>query len=203
MMHIHTQAIVCGLLSHGEHGAVVRMLTPEYGLVAAYVRGARGRRMRPVLIPANLVEAELRSRTDTQLPQASVELVRSRAPILAEPLPAAAIEWVTALIASALPEQQPYPGVFGAMEGLLDAIEAAPSASGWAAALARFEQLVIAELGYGREELPFGDTLQSLDRLGEQLFRDVLTGRTRSLQDSRARLVERLRQALVRPPAAT
>ena len=202
-MHVQTQAIVCGLRSHGEHGAIVRMLTPDHGLVAGYVRGGRGRRMRPVLIPGNLVDAQLRSRTDAQLPQASIELVRSRAPILAEPLPAAAIEWVTALIASALPEQQPYPSVFGAMEGLLDAIEAAPSASGWVGALARFEQLVVAELGYGRGDLADGDTLQSLDRSGEQLFRDVLAGLNSSLQDSRARLVERLRRALVRPAAAT
>ena len=53
---------------------------------AAYVRGARGRRMRPVLIAGNLVAASLSARTDSQLPQATVELTHSRAPLLAEPL---------------------------------------------------------------------------------------------------------------------
>ena len=43
----------------------------------------------------NLVEAQLSARTETQLPQATVELVHSRAPLLSEPLPAAAIEWAT------------------------------------------------------------------------------------------------------------
>ena len=79
------------------------------GLQAAYVRGARGRRMRPVLMAGNVVQASLASRTETQLPQATIELLHSRAPLLSEPLPAAAIEWITVLTATALPEGQPYP----------------------------------------------------------------------------------------------
>jgi DNA repair protein RecO (recombination protein O) len=148
-MRISTPAIVCALRTHGEHGAVVRLMTPGHGLQAAYVRGARGRRMRPVLIPGNVVEARLASRTDTQLPQATVELVHSRAPLLSEPLPAAAIEWVTVLTATILPEGQPYPRLHEALEGLLDAIEAAPSAVGWGAALVKYELLLLAELGFG------------------------------------------------------
>lgn len=127
----------------------MRLMTPEQGLVAAYVRGARGRRMRPVLIAGNVVQAQLSARTETQLPQASVELIHSRGPLLAEPLPAAAIDWVTVLAASALPEGQPYPTLYQALEGLLDAIEAAPSAIGWGAALVRYELLLLAELGFG------------------------------------------------------
>lgn len=148
-MRLETPAIVCALLSHGEHGAVVRLMTPEHGLQAAYVRGARGRRMRPVLIPGNLVEARLSARTDTQLAQAEVELAHSRGPLLGEALPAAAIEWATALTATALPEAQPYPRLYQALDGLLSAIEAAPAASGWGAALVRYELLLLAELGFG------------------------------------------------------
>ena len=103
-MRIETQAIVCALRSHGEHGAVVRLLTLEDGLQAAYLRGARGRRMRPVLMPGNLVQAQMSARTESQLPQATVELIHSRGALLSEPLPAAAIEWATVLTATALPE---------------------------------------------------------------------------------------------------
>jgi len=148
-MKIEAEAIVCGLRNHGEHGAIVRLMTADHGLQAAYVRGARGRRMRPVLIPGNLVQVSLRSRTDAQLSQAEVELCHSRAPLFSEPLPAAAIEWVTALTAVALPEGQPYPRLHGALDALLAAIEAAPSASGWGAALVRYELLMLAELGFG------------------------------------------------------
>ena len=148
-MRLTPTAIVCALRAHGEHGGVVRLMTPDEGLVAAYVRGARGRRMRPVLIPGNVVQAQLSARTDTQLPQAAVELVHSRGPLLSEPLPAAAIEWAGVLTATALPERQPYPPLYSALEGLFDAIEAAPSASGWGAALVRYELLLLAELGFG------------------------------------------------------
>ncbi len=148
-MRIEAPAIVCALRTHGEHGAVVRLMTEAHGLQAAYVRGARGKRMRPVLIAGNLVAAVLSARTDTQLPQATVELTHSRAPLLGEPLPAAAIEWATALTATALPEAQPYPRLYSALDALLAAIEAAPSASGWGAALVRYELLLLAELGFG------------------------------------------------------
>ena len=148
-MRADTPAIVCALRNHGEHGAIVRLMTPGHGLQAAYVRGARGRRMRPVLIAGNLVEAHLASRTDAQLPQGTLELVHSRGPLLSEPLPAAAIEWATVLTATVLPEGQPYPHLYEALTGLLDAIEAAPSANGWGVALVRYELLVLAELGFG------------------------------------------------------
>ncbi|HEX5257631.1 MAG TPA: DNA repair protein RecO [Sphingomicrobium sp.] len=148
-MRIDSSAIVCALRNHGEHGAVVRLMTPEHGLQAAYVRGARGRRMRPVLIAGNVVQAHLSARADTQLPQATVELVHSRAPLLSEPLAAAGIEWATVLTAAVLPEGQPCPRLYEALGGLLDAIEAAPSANGWGAALVRYELLVLTELGFG------------------------------------------------------
>ena len=124
-------------------------MTPRDGLQAAYVRGARGRRMRPVLMPGNQVQARLRSRTEDQLAHAELELSHSRAPLLSEPLPAAAIDWVTALTAVALPEGQPYPRLYDALDALLALIEAAPSALGWAGSLVRYELLLLAELGFG------------------------------------------------------
>ena len=148
-MRIETPAIVVALRTHGEHGGVVRLMTPEHGLQAGYVRGARGGRLRPILLPGNAVEASLSARTDAQLAQATVELVHSRGPLLQEPLPAAAIDWICALTATALPESQPYSRLYQALEGLLAAIEAAPSASGWGSALVRYELLVLAELGFG------------------------------------------------------
>jgi DNA repair protein RecO (recombination protein O) len=148
-VNVETPAIVCALRTHAEHGAVVRLMTPKDGLQAAYVRGARGRRMRPVLVPGNLVAARLRARTEEQLAHAEIELIHSRAPLLSEPLPAAAIEWATALTATVLPEAQPYPRLYDALDALLAHIEAASSALGWAGSLVRYELLLLAELGFG------------------------------------------------------
>ena len=148
-MHLTTEAIVLATRAHGEHGTVVRALTPRDGVQPGYVRGGRSRRLGPVLQPGNGVLGEWRARTETQLPALTVELVHSRAALHAEPLPAAAIDWLTALTATALPEAQAYPRLHAALSGVLDAIEAAPAAHGWAAALVRYELLLLAELGFG------------------------------------------------------
>jgi DNA repair protein RecO (recombination protein O) len=179
-------AIIVAVRSHGEHGAIVRALTPDDGLQAGYVRGGRSRRLRPVLVAGNLVEAEFRARVEEQLAAATVELARSCAPLLSEPLPAAAIEWVTALVAAALPEGAPYPRLYQGLGGLLDAIELAPSARGWLGGLIRFEQLVLAELGYG--DLAGED----LTANGRALEAHLFAGRKIDVMAARERLVERI-----------
>jgi len=194
-MQLRAPAILCSARSHGETAVIARLLTEEYGLVAGYVAGGRGRNLRPVVIPGNLVEAELRSRSDSQLPFAKLELLQSRGPWLDEPLPAAAIAWVTALTATALPERHAYPTLFQALAGLLDAICHAPSARGWAGALATYEALVLRELGYGGGR-PKGDTLPealgALDKLSAPLERYLLADRRGDVMAARALLRDRL-----------
>lgn len=242
-MRIETEAIVVALRSHGEHGAIARLMTPQNGLQPCYVRGARGKRLRAVLVPGNLVLASIASRTDTQLGQGLIELVHSRGPLIGEPLPAAAIDWACALAATALPEGQSYPRLFTALEGLLGAIESAPSAYGWGSSLVRFELLLLAELGFGldlsrcaasgttedlvavsprsgcavsaseaepyrgrllrlpaflregRQARDWEEILDGLALSGHFIERDVLIDRSRTIMDSRARLIDRLRRA--------
>jgi DNA repair protein RecO (recombination protein O) len=197
-MHLETQAIICAVRTHGEHGAIVRALTPGEGIQPGYVRGGKSRRLRPVLVPGNLVEADYRSRTEEQLAHLTVELVHSRAFLLSEPLASAGIEWATALTAAALPEGQPYPRLFEGLDGLLTAIEAAPSARGWAAALVRYELLLLGELGFGLDEEEFRNfptaTREGLRLTGERLARDVLTDRQAEVLAARERLIERLKR---------
>lgn len=198
-MRLTTPAIVLALRAHGEHGAVARFLTPGHGLVPAYVRGARGRRMRPVLMAGNLVEARLSARTEAQLPQSEVELTRSRAPLMTEPLPAAAILWATALTAQVLPEHQAYPSLYEGLDGLLEAVAAAPSASGWGPALLTYELLILAELGFGLErpqiEQATADWMAGLTLTGRRLRRDLLDRPCDPAWDARERLSHRLRRA--------
>jgi len=148
-MHLRAEAIILSVRPHGEHGAIVRALTESDGMQPGYVRGGRSRAVRPILQPANLVLGEWRSRTDEQLAGLTVELIHSRAPLFREPLPAAALDWVTAVTAALLPEGQAYPRLHAALDGVLGAVEAAPAARGWAVALVRYELLLLAELGFG------------------------------------------------------
>lgn len=191
------QGIVCAVRPHGESAAIARMLTSSRGLVAAYVAGGRGRQLRPVLIPGNTVAAEIAVRTETRLPYARIELVTSRAPVLSEPLPAAAIGWVTALVAAALPERHPYPALYAAMCATLDAICSAPAARGWLPGLVGFEALALRELGYGAPaRLPprddFAANLALFDRIGSHLARYPLADRRTDVMAARAILRDRL-----------
>lgn len=149
MALLRAEALLCSCRAHGEHGAIIRILTEDAGLLAGYVRGGRSRMMRPVLVPGNRVMVELRARVEGQLAGANAELLLSRAALLDEPLAAAGLDWVTALTAATLPEAQPFPRLYSALGAVLDAIAAAPAARGWAGALARYELLLLAELGFG------------------------------------------------------
>ncbi|HYZ47322.1 MAG TPA: recombination protein O N-terminal domain-containing protein [Sphingomonas sp.] len=188
-------ALIVAVRAHGEHGAIVRALTPEHGLQAGYVRGGRSRRLRPVLLPGNLVEAEFRARVEEQLAAATVELAHSRAPLLSEPLPAAGIEWVTALVAAALPEGQPYSALYEGLSGVLDAIEHAPSARGWALALARFEQLLLLHLGFGGASGTEATVRDMLRVNGAALQEHLFVDRRVDVMAARERLVERLKRS--------
>lgn len=202
-MHLRAQALVLSVRQHGEHNAVVRCLTREAGMIAGYVRGGRSRAMRPVLQPANLVMGEWRARTEDQLAGLTVELIHSRAPLYSEPLATAALEWVTALTAVALPENQPYPRLYVALDAMIGAIEAAPAARGWAVGLVRYEDLLLAELGYGLETQPvvtaesgWADILAALALTGREIELHLLTDRRAEALTARARLIERLKRAV-------
>ena len=198
-MHISASAIVCAVRPHGEAGAVVRAMTAEHGMIAGYVRGGRSRTMRPVLQPSNIVRAEFRARVETQLPGLTVELEHSRGPLMAEPLAAAALDWATALTASVVPEMHPYPAIHSALDGLLNAIEAAPAARRWAGALVSYEALILSALGFGHRDEARSDGWEgvhaSLNVSGARLARHLFADRRADVLASRERLVERLKRA--------
>ena len=196
-MQLRADAIICATRPNGETGAVARVLTRENGMIAGYVAGARGRVLRPVLIPGNLVEIEARSKSDSQLPFLRIELLISRGPWLGEPLAAAAIGWATTLAASTLPEQQAYPVLYDALEGLLSAVCHAPSARGWLPGMIGFEALLLRELGYGAEQPDLASAdlsalLAAFDAQGQRLARYPLADRRIDVMGARAMLRERL-----------
>ncbi|NKJ00836.1 DNA repair protein RecO C-terminal domain-containing protein [Novosphingobium sp. SG707] len=203
-MHIRAHAILCSGRPHGEVGVIARLMTADHGMVAAYVAGGRGRDLRPVLIPGNGLAVDMRARIPSQMPAAKVELTVSRAPFLVEPLPAAAIGWVTALVAASLPERQAYPALYDALGALLDAVCHAPSARGWAPALLAYEALLLRELGYGErfgagadgqrmlEGGAWDAVLARFDALGLALSRYLLADRRGDVMGAREILRQRL-----------
>jgi DNA repair protein RecO (recombination protein O) len=195
-MNLRSPAILLAARAHGETGAIARLLTPEHGLVAAYVAGGRGRALRAVMVPGNRVMAELAARSPNQLPFARLELEHSRAALMTEPLPAAAIQWACALAAAALPERYPAPALYEALDALLGAIAVAPSARGWVSGLIAYETMLLAEMGYGGARpdpaADFPAQLAALGQLEAPLANSLLAGRKRDVMAARKLLTERL-----------
>lgn len=198
-MEITASAIVCALRPHGEAGGIVRAMTADHGLLAGYVQGARGRHMRPVLIPGNVINGHWRVRILGQLPSLTAEPMHSRGHLLSEPLAISAIDWVTALTAATLAEGHPYPALHSALDGVLSAIELAPAARRWAGAVARYEELLLTELGYGEDMVPdpAGETpARMMARNRERLVAHILGDRRDDVMAVRGRLVDRLKRTV-------
>jgi len=195
-MILSAPAILIASRPHGETAAIARALTQEYGLVAFYVAGGRGRRLRPVMIPGNIVELEITARSSSQLPFGRLELVTSRGPWLSEPLAAAAILWASAVTATCLPERNPYPNLYAGLSALLDAVCNAPSASGWLPALNGYEAMLLSEMGYGgaRPDMaaPFESQFETFRQLHKPLARYLLADARGDVMAARVALGERL-----------
>lgn len=195
-MQFSAPAILISSRAHGETGCVARFLTQDYGLIAGYVAGGRGRQLRPIMIPGNLVALDLHAKSASQLPFAKLELIESRGPWLTEPLAASAISWMCALTATTLPERNAYPQIYSALEALLSAVCQAPSARGWLPAMISFEALLLRELGYGGAKPQLDNDLGALmvefDRLEGQLARYLLADHRGDVMAARQLLRERL-----------
>ena len=201
-MHLSAPAIVIAARPHGETAVIARLFTRQAGVVAAYVAGGRGRQLRPVVIPGNIVAAEIRAKSDSQLPFARLELSVSRGPWLSEPLPSAAIAWTCAVTAATLPERNPYPALHAALGALLDAVCHAPSARGWVEALIGYETLLLREAGYGggattRPEIAdLGRGLEILDRLEGPIATYLIADMRADVMAARRQLRDRLARIL-------
>jgi DNA repair protein RecO (recombination protein O) len=131
---------------HGESGAIVSLLTVEHGRHAGRVRSAQSVRTRGVFVPGNLLLAHWRARLDEHLGTYTGELVTPfAARVLDDPGRLACLAAACALTDLALPEREPHPRAFTALETLLGAI----AGDDWPAAYVRWELGLIAELGFG------------------------------------------------------
>lgn len=196
-MILRAQAIYLGGRAHAENAIIGRFFTEERGVVVAYVAGGRGRHLRPLVIPGNILDVQFSAKSEHQLPFAKLELVKSRGPWLSEPLPAAAISWASALSAAVLPERSAYPALFSALNALLDAICNAGAARDWVRAMIAFEALLLRELGYGGVAPKDGDLPHLFDLFsaqGKLISRYLLADQRGDVMGTREMLDQRLRR---------
>ena len=138
--------IVLGTRRHGEANAILEVMTPGHGRHLGLVRGGAGSRLRPVLQPGNSVRVVWRARLDEHLGHYAVEGLRLRAAgFLAAPHAVFGVTHLAALC-RLLPERDPHPAVYAALETIIEHIDDAEQV---AAAMVCFELDLLAELGFG------------------------------------------------------
>ncbi|HEX6860473.1 MAG TPA: DNA repair protein RecO [Caulobacteraceae bacterium] len=144
-MEWQDDAFVLSARAHGETGAIVELLTETHGKFAAHVAGGASRKMKPFLQAGAKVIAHYRSRVSEQLGSAALEPIgEGPASLFDDPLALAGLASAAA-IANALPEREPHPGAFHALEALISAL-AMPDI--WPAVYVRFEAGLLTDLGF-------------------------------------------------------
>ncbi|MCJ9747013.1 DNA repair protein RecO [Neorhizobium sp. SHOUNA12A] len=145
-MQWQDEAIIIGVKRHGETSVIAELMTRDRGRHLGLVRSGRSRVMQPVLQAGNRVEAVWRARLDEHLGEFKLEPIRLRAAKLMET--ATAVYGVQAMgaLLRLLPERDPHPHLFEALDIILDAFDD-PSDAG--ELFVRFELAVLNDLGFG------------------------------------------------------
>lgn len=142
-------ALVVALAPHGEHAVVARFLSADQGLIAAYVQGGRGRKLRPVLQPGNRVALDLVTKSAGQLAFASVHPLGTNLALMHGPAALALVDYLASLAAATLPEGEPQPRLFPLFDALFAAAGAGAAAGDIGPALVRLELALLAAMGVG------------------------------------------------------
>jgi DNA repair protein RecO (recombination protein O) len=130
---------------HGETSVIADIFTRANGRTHGLVKGGRSRRIRPILQTGNGLRVEWRARLEDQLGVYTVELTDpAAARILDDKLALAGMNAVAALL-QVLPERDPHPKLFDAVNGCL----AQAGGAAFPASIARFELTLLDELGFG------------------------------------------------------
>lgn len=145
-MNWDDEGIVLGIRRHGEANAILEVMTVEHGRHLGLVRGGAGSRLRPVLQPGNAVRVEWRARLDEHLGHFTVEGLRLRTADLMAAAHAAYGVTHLAALCRFLPERDPHAEVHEALGLVLDHLDDRTVA---AVLIARFELLMLTELGFG------------------------------------------------------
>jgi DNA repair protein RecO (recombination protein O) len=146
-MEWEDDAFVLSARAHGETGALVDVLTTHHGRFVAHVAGGASRKMKPFLQAGARVIVRYRSRVSEQMGSAVLEPVGEGPSALFDDASAlACLSAAAAVAAGALPEREPHPGAFLALEAL-SAVLVLPDV--WPAVFVRFEAGLLQDLGFG------------------------------------------------------
>jgi DNA repair protein RecO (recombination protein O) len=145
-MEWQDEGIVLAARKHGETSTILEVMTRAHGRHLGLVRGGRSRKQQPVLQPGNRVSLTWRARLDEHLGTFQAEPIAFNAARLLDS--ATAVYGLLTLAAHLrlLPERDPHSALYETLGIVIEHLDDPTSA---AELVARFELLVLEELGFG------------------------------------------------------
>lgn len=150
-MEWQDEGIVLSATRHGEADALLEVMTRHHGRARGFVKGGMGRRNKANFQAGNRLSLTWRARLETNLGRFTAELVHSPLGLMmGDGARLAALAAATSVVASTMTEREAHESVFTGLAAVVDLFEHEDGAAPiWAAALARLEQGILTELGYG------------------------------------------------------
>jgi DNA repair protein RecO (recombination protein O) len=145
-MQWQDDGIILGIKRLGETSVIAEVMTRTRGRHLGMVRSGRSRNMQPVLQPGNRVEVIWRARLDDHLGEYKIEPLQLRAAQLMETATAVYGVQAMAALLRLLPERDPHPHLYEALDVILDNLSD-PADAG--ELFVRFELAVLNDLGFG------------------------------------------------------
>lgn len=147
MIRWQDEGILLAARRHGESAVIAELFTPSRGRATGVVRGGGGRRMAPILMPGAQLSVTWAARLEAHMGHFTVELVRSRAPlVLGDRLGLAGLNAVCGLLSALLPEREAHEALYARTEPLLDLLG---QGEVWPLAYLRWEVSLLEALGFG------------------------------------------------------
>lgn len=147
-MEWRDQGIVLGTRRFGENGLILDAFTREHGRQSGMIYGGGSSKKRASYEVGTSLELEWRARTENQLGHFNLsEPTANRAAMyLSSRLALTALNSVTSLLNTSLPDGQAYPALYDATETVLDHLS---EADVWPALMVSWEVGFLRTVGYG------------------------------------------------------
>jgi len=146
-MEWRDQGMVLSVRKHGETSVILEVFTSEHGRHAGVVRGGTSRKLKPVLQPGSQVQVDWSARLETHLGSFRVEPIRSRAAqVMGNRRALEGLNAICALSGFCLGEREPAAGIYALT---LDLVDRVGEGEDWLSDYARWEAVLLSDLGFG------------------------------------------------------
>jgi DNA repair protein RecO (recombination protein O) len=146
-MEWEAPGVILDARPYGDADLIVAVFTATQGVHSGLARGGASRARAALWQVGNLVSLRWVGRLPEQLGSLSGEMIQAIAPgAMQDAMSLALLRAVCAVTVGALPEREPHPPSFAALLHLLPRLAANLATPG---DLARFEMVLLADLGYG------------------------------------------------------